>query len=38
VSSGGATVDGRIVAVHDYTEAYFAFVDEGLIGEAVTEA
>jgi colanic acid biosynthesis protein WcaH len=38
VSSGGATVDGRIVAVHDYTEAYFAFVDEGLIGEVVTEA
>ena len=31
VSSGGATVDGGTVAVHDYTEAYFAFVDEGLI-------
>ena len=38
VSSGGVTVDGGTVAVHDYTEAYFAFVDESLISEVVTEA
>jgi colanic acid biosynthesis protein WcaH len=29
VESGGATLDGRIVAVHEYTEAYFAVLDTG---------
>jgi colanic acid biosynthesis protein WcaH len=38
VSSGGATVDGGTVALHDYTEAYFAFVDEDLINEVIAEA
>lgn len=28
VTSGGVTWDGRTVALHDYTEAYFAFLDE----------
>lgn len=28
VTSGGVTRDGRTVALHNYTETYFAFLDE----------
>jgi colanic acid biosynthesis protein WcaH len=38
VSSGGTTMDGRTVAVHDYTEAYFSFVDKDPNTSTVADA
>jgi colanic acid biosynthesis protein WcaH len=38
VASGGAASDGRTLALHEYTEAYFAFVDrDRSTSTAVTE-